>query len=250
MDNATADGVTLDLTTGVATAGAKYNSFTWRPDGLRLFAAEIGSDAGGGTGKLHYWDVTTAWDISTASYLSFIALFGSSINIKQVQFNANGTKVMASVGSGMYEFSLSTAYGGTATQLDSGGVSLGSLARNSFLFNDNGTDLFYTTSKSLKKYVLSTGFDISTAGSPVTLGTVIEDTFSGGRNGTRLIYVSPTSSVIREYGGSAFDLANFTLVSAFAATDPLFAAYSGNGRKIHVMSDFRGRTLTQFSTGG
>lgn len=243
LDLVSADGVTLDLTAGASTLGAA-NSFAWRPNGTRLFAAE--STGGATAPRLHYWDLLTAWDVSSASYVTSTALGAVTYSYDAMAFNADGTEVSLGRGNSMDTYTLSSAYGGTASLLRSASIE----ADNALFFNSDGTEMFYLsdlafTSNPLHVRTLSTPYDISTAGSEGT-----EQTFttvrgaSIARNGTRLIVAD--GSDVKEYGGNAFDIAGHTLRETFAVGGtPKFAAYSGNGRKLHVLN---GNTITQYST--
>ena len=243
LDNVAADSVTLDLSAG-SSALSHANSFTFRPDGTRLFAG----DSFGGDGSVAYWDLSTAWDVSTANYAGAIIFNGQVID--SVKFNANGTKAYIQIGLVLREYNLSTAYGGTATGVQSASLE-NSGSVGSFEFDADGTQIHYAniSAGQLRRRTLSTAYNISTMGAAeITSLSLVDDYFSQGRNGTRLLYIQRAGTdTILEYNGSAYNYAGFSLYETFVTGPMLYAAYAGNGRKLHVLN---GTTVTQYSTVG
>lgn len=181
-----------DLTTGLA--------FVWRPQSTRLFAVENNASA---TGAVYGYTVNSLGQVLTSGSPITLA---SSASRQGIAFNATGTKLYTALTAGGTEtYSLSTAYGGTAT-LD-GTASLGLMA--SMHFNPAGTTFYYTKNTgSMFQRTLSTPFNLSTAGSETL-------TWSGGgwhdisRGGTRLL-VSSGDTVTEYSGETPYDFGSFT----------------------------------------
>jgi DNA-binding beta-propeller fold protein YncE len=146
--------------------GAYENSpsgITFKPDGTELYVTGYGND------RTVQYRLSTAWDLSTAAYLGNYA---HSIGIDSipmcVEFNQDGTKMYV-YGNGsdrIYVYNITTPwivmtaeYTGTFFQLDTVGF-------GQFTFNSDGT-AFYTlgngSSRTVRKYVMSTPYDVTTA---------------------------------------------------------------------------------------
>lgn len=241
LDNVTADGVTLDAS--ASNALDQLGALAWRPNATRLFFADTGASS---TGDFYYFDLSTAGDISTASYVASIST-GGSLEWLCIAFNGDGTKLFGQTLSNIYTHTLSTAYGGTisATATDTFGRS----ASGGFFFNEDGTAVYYRNSGGSGFYTrtLSTAYDISTKGSETAISTPFPSgDMSVARSGTRVLITE--SGQVSEYEGDAYDFASFALKETFTTSSPVVSAYTPNGRKLHVAT-FR-TTLTQYSTAG
>jgi len=75
-------------------------------DGTKFYLA--GED---GSYSIHQYALSTAYDVSTASYESKVSpSFGSSIRIHGLTFNGDGSKLIAARGNDLYEYTVSTPY--------------------------------------------------------------------------------------------------------------------------------------------
>ena len=117
------------------------------------------------------YDVSTAWDISTApsSYSRRYLVSSQMSNPTGVFFKSDGTKmyVLSNSSDTVYQYSLSTAWNVTTSSYDSKSFSVTSQAPNprSIQLNNDGTGLFVscTSNDAVFQYTLSTAYDISTA---------------------------------------------------------------------------------------
>ena len=152
--------------------GSFYNA-----DGTKFYLA--GED---GSYSIHQYSLSTAYDVSTASYDSKVSpSFGSSIRIHGLTFNDDGSKLIAARGNDLYEYTVSTPYdistvSGTANHsivMDTP-LSLASGSDAYFVnirFNDDGTLAYlqnmrhqdhssYPNAKGAFIISLSTAYDI------------------------------------------------------------------------------------------
>ena len=152
--------------------GSFYNA-----DGTKFYLA--GED---GSYSIHQYSLSTAYDVSTASYDSKVSpSFGSSIRIHGLTFNGDGSKLIAARGNDLYEYTVSTPYdistvSGTANHsivMDTP-LSLAASADAYFVnirFNDDGTLAYlqnmrhqdhssYPNAKGAFVISLSTAYDI------------------------------------------------------------------------------------------
>lgn len=134
----------------------------FNPDGTKMYIA------GSSTDRVWEFGLSTAWDISTASYNSNFDLNPPDSVVTTVAFNNDGTK-MFMVGANtdkVYEYSLSTGFDVTTATLSSNSFSVSSQESTplGMVFNNDGTKMYICgTTDKIHEYDLSTGFDISTA---------------------------------------------------------------------------------------
>ena len=136
-----------------------------KPDGTKLYV--VGAD---GTGdELEQYSLSTAWDISTASYDSVNFDFGTQDDAPNgIYFKADGTKLWMAgqTNTSIYQYSLSTAWDVSTVSYDSKSLDVSgtvSALNDVFLVNDgarlivggSGTDTLF-------QYDLSTDYDVST----------------------------------------------------------------------------------------
>ena len=140
-------------------------AITFNGDGTKIFAA------GGGYDRIASYTLTTAYDISTASYDSNPLVTSSyEGNPNGLQFNADGTKLFfcGSAANRIFVYNLTTGYDlSTASIGNSGnGVSFASQDNNTrdMKFKPDGTVLYVVGQQYDKvyQYSLSTAFDITT----------------------------------------------------------------------------------------
>ena len=131
-------------------------------DGTKFFV--IGYQ-GTDVGEYH---MSTAWDVSTASYDSAFSLSSQEGYPHGLAFNTDGTKMFVSgyAGDDVNEYSLSTGWDvSTASFVDSFDVSSQDTAPRGLAFSSDGTKMFISgdTGDTIEEYTLSTGFDVSSA---------------------------------------------------------------------------------------
>lgn len=143
-------------------------------DGTKMYITGEISDA------VHEYSLSTAWDLSTASYsnvnFSTSAQIATSICLR---FSTDGTKMYVISEAStrpIHQYSLSTAFDVSTASYDSVSFNLSSqdTGAQSISFNTDGTKMYMigTTSDAVHQYSLSTGFDLSTASyDSVSFGT-------------------------------------------------------------------------------
>ena len=143
---------------------ANPEALAFKPDGTKMFVA------GPTTGSLQEYNLSTAFDVSTASYVQGFAIFNQAASPSGIAFNSDGTKVFisGSGNDGVREWSLSTAYDvSTMSYTQQFSTSSQDTDVSGIAFNADGTEMYLGFAPSsfarVYKYTLSTGFDISTA---------------------------------------------------------------------------------------
>jgi 6-phosphogluconolactonase (cycloisomerase 2 family) len=160
VSTASYDNVSFDPTA----QGAQPYCIRFKPDGTSLFIMQNQFDT------IYQYTLSTAWDLSTASYASkSLSVSSQENNPNTFAFANSGTKlyVMGNANDTVFEYTLSTAYDVSTASYSNNSFSVASqdgLMFSLFVFEDGtkmltggfGTDAIY-------QYSLSTAYDISTA---------------------------------------------------------------------------------------
>ena len=140
-------------------------ALTFNGDGTKIYAA------GGGYDRIASYTLSTAYDISTASYDSNPLVTSSyEGNPNGLQFNADGTKLFfcGSAANKIFVYNLTTGYDLSTASIGNSGVGVSFAAQDNntrdMKFKPDGTVLYVVGQQSDKvyQYTLSTPFDITT----------------------------------------------------------------------------------------
>jgi len=140
-DISTASYASLSYTNG--TNHTNLRGILFKPDGTKVYIGDIG-----GTPKdIFQYSLSTAWDISTASYDNKTLVVTSTVGeFGEMDFNADGSKlfIQSYDNDAVYQYSLSTAYDISTGSYDSVSFSTGSqeATARGFIFGDSGTKFY------------------------------------------------------------------------------------------------------------
>ncbi|PSO44769.1 MAG: hypothetical protein BRC23_00220 [Parcubacteria group bacterium SW_4_49_11] len=167
MGYSTANVYSYNLSTGYDISSASYNqSFDvsgqqgnptvvgFGGNGTKMFVAGNNNSS-----VLYSYDVSTAYDISSATYNQSFDISGQDNKLKGVAFNGYGTKmfVTGSSANNVYSYNLSTAYDiGSARYNQNFDVSGQSGGPVGMTFNGNGSKMFVVDKSTAKVYQYST----------------------------------------------------------------------------------------------
>ncbi len=229
--------------------------FTFKPDGTRLYMIGIGGD------DINQYDLSTAWDISTAgasTTRALVPLVAALTTPHNLAFKDDGTKcyVLNNGNDVIYQFSLGTAWdvSGTFTY-DSVSltVSTQEATPHGIFIGNNGADLYAqgSTGDNIVRYTMSTAWDLSTAtftsestgtGDGAPAGLFFRD------NGAVVYIAAYIAGTIRAYNltGAAWDT-GLTNLSFDDAVGPFFVGASNvwdvfigdSGSKLYWLDDGR-----------
>jgi len=137
-------------------------------DGTSIYVLGYSSD------KVHQWDMSTANDLSTASYHGYISTSSESNAAGGLAFSLDGTKMYTGdqLNDEVHEYTLSTAWDvTTASHENTLDVSAKESVCDGVAISTDGTKLYIVGSGSddVNEYTLSTAYDISTASHSHTL---------------------------------------------------------------------------------
>ena len=162
VSTASYDSITLDVSTDIATP----YGLQFKPDGTKMYLL----DANAGGERVRQYALSTAWDLSTATFESKTLTIATQVLTPySIAFSADGTVMIAvdQADDTIHQYTLSTAWD----------VSTGSYASKTLVttaqetnpraveFSSDGTRLFVggSSTQVVAQYTLSTAYDISTA---------------------------------------------------------------------------------------
>lgn len=156
--------------------------------------------------SVHQYTLSTAWDVSTATFDSSLNVSSEDTSPQAVFLKPDGTKlyVGGSQGDEVYQYTLSTAWDLSTASYDSVSFS-GSrlLSLRGFAFSDDGTKLFLSDDARAEiiEHALSTAWDLSTATSAPERDQDIPGVFSPRgitfANGGRELFVVNNDTVVQ-----------------------------------------------------
>jgi hypothetical protein len=228
----------------------KCTGMAFNPDGSKMYSV------GWQSPRVHEFNLTTNFDISTASYNNIELIINpQSSRISAMTFNTDGTKMYivsfhgTSAADIVFQYNLTTGFDLSTASYSN--VSFSFAAENLYpqdiVFNPNGTKLYIldATNAGLYEYGLTTGFDLSTASySNVSFSVSGQDSFPTGisfsTSGRTIFMCGSTSDTVYEYGlTTGFDLstASYSNVSfsvSGQAADPQGVAFNSGFSKMYI----------------
>ena len=146
----------------VTSQGTNPLGLFFKPDGTSMYVIDNAVDT------IHQYTLSTAWDVSTASYASkSFSVSGINAFPLDLSFSTDGTKLYFVGQSIVYQCTLSTAWDVSTASYASKSFSVTSQesACRAIFFNPSGQQLFVVGSftDAVYQYTLSTAWDVSTA---------------------------------------------------------------------------------------
>ena len=197
---------TLDLPVSSGEDIDDPTDLIFNDDGTELYVLN-----NAGEQRIHRWNLSTAYDISTAVYDSIVLnVTSQDATPEGLEFNNNGTKLYV-VGKGnrsVFQYTLSTAYDISTAVYDSVSLLISdeTSAPNGIRFNNDGSKLYVVDGGSdrVYQYGLNIAYDISTASyDSVSVSVAAEDGVPEGlvfnNDGTKMYIVGDSTDTIYEY---------------------------------------------------
>ncbi len=226
------------LSFSVATQELTPRALFFKPDGTKMFVIGTAGD------DVNEYDLSTAWDVSTASFVRVSATVGEGTPTG-LWFKDDGTRmyVTGQINDTVREFTLSTAWNvSTISFVQS--LSIGfEAAPTGVTFKDDGTELYVlgNTQDTVFEIQLGTAWDISTEKGFLYVGGV--ETNPRGihinSDGTLLFLAGTSSGNIRKYTlSTAYALETATLAQSFAQPGSMGFHVTADGLRIYsVVND-------------
>jgi len=178
------------------------NGVFFKPNGTKMYVIGRQYD------KVHEYDLSTAWDTTTASLNQSFSVNSQAPAPQGLFFKSDGTKmyVTGSTNDAVHEYDLSTAWDVSTTSFNqSFSVATQLATPNAVFFKDDGTKMYSTgnTSDAVFEYDLSTAWDVSTASYSQSFSVASEETAPRGLffkdDGTKMYVCGSTGDDINEY---------------------------------------------------
>ena len=234
------------------------NAVAFNNDGTKMYMV-------GASDSVFQYTLSTAFDVSTASYDSVsFSVTSQDTSPKEIRFKDDGTK-MYMVGSNdiVFQYSLSTAFDLSTASYDSVSFSVNSQSTDTtgLVFKPDGTKLYVVdwVSDTIYQYSLSTAFDISTTSyDNVSLNASARDgagrsvAFNG--DGTKMYYLGSNNKSIYQYTlSTAYVLSTASydsVVFSVSSEDftPVSLVFNSDGTKMYI-TGATGDKVYQYSTG-
>ena len=207
INGATYDSVSFDVTQDGTITGMCFNG-----DGTKMYVC------GEGTDTVYQYSLSSAYDLSTASYDSVSLSVASQQGApRSVVFNNDGSAlyICGPSSSSAHQYTLSTPYDLSTGSYASKTINLSSqeLYPCGLIFNNDGSSMYVVGSQNetVYQYTLSTPFDLSTASyASKSLDGSSEQSSSTGlafnSDGTKIFIIGETPTKIFQYTlSSAYD---------------------------------------------
>jgi sugar lactone lactonase YvrE len=171
-------------------------------DGTKMFIT------GGSGDDVNEYDLSVAFDISTAVYSQNFSVAAQDITPRDLAFNNDGTKmfIVGDAGNDVNEYDLSSGFDvSTASYSQNFSISAQETSPHGIAFNNNGTKMFIVgkTGDDVNEYALSTGFDVSSASYSQNFSIAAQETDPTGiafnADGTKMFIVGHTGDAVYEY---------------------------------------------------
>jgi len=256
LSNVTSDSVNFSVSSqDTSPSGLAFNN-----DGTKMYMVGTGNDS------VYQYTLSTAFDLSTASYDSVSLNVNSQDSIPfGMAFNTDGSKMYISglANGTILQYSLSTAFDLSTASYDSVSFSVSSqdTVPYGLAFNSDGTKMYMVgyANASVYQYTLSTAFDLSTASyDSVSFSVSSQDLVPIGlafnSEGTKMYILGSNSIKGYQYTlSTGFDLstASYDSVSFSVSsqdTSPQSFAFSTDGTKMYLIGRQLDRVY-QYSTG-
>jgi sugar lactone lactonase YvrE len=209
------------------------------------------------------YTLSTAFDVSTASFVDSFSVNSQETAPMGVAFNTDGTRMFVNgeAANTVFQYALSTGFDvSTASYTQGFSTAAQDSASNGIAFNTDGTKMFVTaeSTKKINEYTLSSAFDVSTAsfvdGFLVSSQADQPKDTQFNSDGTEMYLVSrsPATAVYKYTLTTGFDVstasyANVSFSIANEETSPQGLAFSADGSKMYVCG-FTGADVNEYAT--
>jgi sugar lactone lactonase YvrE len=186
----------------VAGQESQPQGVVFNTDGTKMFIT------GGSGDDVNEYDLSVAFDISTAVYSQNFSVSAQDITPRDLAFNNDGTKmfIVGDSGDDVNEYDLSSGFDvSTASYSQNFSISAQETSPHGIAFNNNGTKMFIVgkTGDDVNEYALSTGFDVSSASYSQNFSIAAQETDPTGiafnADGTKMFIVGHTGDSVYEY---------------------------------------------------
>jgi len=222
-------------------------------DGTKLYILNGGSTTTSPDRRVLQWDLSTAWDMYTMSYVAGFSVSTQDTLPRGLFFKPDGTKmyVVGSQVGKVHEYSLATAWTvSSASFVQSLTISTEETQPRDLYLSPSGLDLFVLgdSGDDVNQYALSTAWDISTASYVQAFSISSQETspqaLSFKPDGTRMYVMGTSGDDINEYHlSSSWDVSTASYVRKtnnldfVVGTTPTGIFFKPNGESLWVVDE-------------
>jgi len=251
LANASYDSVSFSV---AAEDGVPLGMF-FKPDGAKVYIL------GGAGDEVNEYDLSVAWDISTASFNQVFDASAQGIGPNGLFFSSDGTKMYIPEGINrvVNEYNLSTAWDvSTATYSQNFSISSQDTAPQELFFKPDGTKMYLVggAGDDVNEYSLSTAWDISTASYVQNFSVSAQEAnphcIFFNPDGTKMYIAGSSGDDVNEYNlSSGWDISTASYVQNFSVasqeTSPRGLFFKSDGSKMYIVG-VTNDTIYQYST--
>jgi len=252
LANASYDSVSFSL----AGLGLYISDVFFKPDGTKMY---ITVDGGGDDVK--EYSLSSAWNVSTASYAQNFSLSSQISYPFGLFFKPDGSKmyVVDPSSENINEYGLSSAWDvSTASYTQNFSISTNITFGTGVFFKPDGEKLYIVdyVSKDINQYSLSTAWDISSASYIQNFSVASQEAGATSLffspNGDKMFITGQSGDDVNEYSlSSAWDISSASYVLNFSVsaqeTSPNGIFFKDDGSKMYVVGS-QSDTFYQYST--
>jgi sugar lactone lactonase YvrE len=227
------DSATFVQAFSVAGQDSSPEDIFFRPDGLKMYIL------GGSGDDVNEYNLSTAWDVSTASFLQNFSVAAQETSPQGIFFKPDGLKmyIVGVIGDDVNEYNLSTAWDiSTASYLQNFSVATEQLNPSGLSFSLNGTKMYIVGPNEVNEYSLSTAWDVSTASFVRVYGVLfssLEGIFVDAQGGSMWLTGSDSDGV------TTFDIVRQYVLGGFSVSGqestPSNIFFKPDGLKMYIV---------------
>lgn len=228
----------------------------FKPDGLKMYVT------GGSGDDINEYDLSSAWDVSTATFLQNYSVSAQDTGPRSSFFKPDGTKMyfVGSAGDDINEYDLSSAWDVSSSSFTQAfSVSSQDSNPSAVYFKDDGSKMYVLgrTGTSVYEYDLSTSWDISSASFLQSFSVSSQETGPNALffspNGDAFFITGNIGDDVNEYSlSAAWDISTASYVQAFSVasqeTFPTGLFFKSDGSKMYIVGLGGTSTIYQYST--
>ena len=234
--------VTSAASTFTLQTGA-WNGITFKPDGTKFYVVNQTTDV------IRAYDLSSAWDVSTASLTQTLSVAGRENTVQDVFFKPDGTKVfiVGSFDDEVNEYALSTAWDiSTASHTTFKNIAAQDNNMTGLYLKPDGTKMYTVGIQydRVHEYNLSTAWDVSTASYSQFFSVASEDATPQAiffrDDGTRMFVLGGTGDDINQYDlSTAWDIstASYSMDTASLGSAPTGMYFKPDGGMVVVLNN-------------
>lgn len=240
----------------VATQETNPRSVFFKDDGTKMYIIGTSGD------DVNEYSLSTAWDISTASYVRIFSVAGQTTSPLGVFFKDDGLVMYAHSSGQIFQYQLSTAWDISTATYSNPTTKYFSVAAQEInpyglFFKPDGTKMYIigSTGDDVNEYNLSTAWNLSTATYVQNFSVAAQETFPQDLffkpDGTKMYILGGSGLDVGEYNlSTAWDISTAVFLQFFSIsaqdTVPTGLYFRNDGLKMYVVGDI-GNNINEYT---